>query len=332
MDRRGWTLIVCVLALAAAWWWRMHGDEARSHEPAPKIMLASAAPDASNPAGDTAAATAAPDLLKALSDPPPHSPPPPPPVFPEPLPPWDAKLVDVLPALKTRADAGDHVAACHIGLALSACAMSLSYAPSKAEIRQVDPKDTKQLTFLARRSMDGQRPGREQTCVGLQNTTLTERFRYLQQAADAGNGEAMRAFVDGVPFEESGALVRHAEWLRTYRERTPRYVQQLLARADPEMIRLLGSQADGMRAGLMAQTLELSEHEAAVYFRLRALLYGHPETAIPANWASPENIMAAEREAQILFADRFGGRTIAPQQQRFRRTDPFEVESCRMPP
>jgi hypothetical protein len=336
MDRRGWTLAGGALALVAlALWWRMHGDATASPASAPAApasVLASPAPDVSNPAGDTVAATAAPDLLKALSDPPPHSPPPPPPVFPEPLPPWDAKLVDVLPALKARADAGDHVAACHIGLALSACAMSLSYAPSKAEIRQVDPKDTRQLSFLAMRSMDGRRPGREQTCEGLQDTTIAERFRYLQQAADAGIGAAMRAFVDGGPFEESGALVRHAEWLRAYRERTPHYVRQLLARADPEMVRLLGGQLDGMRVGLMAQTLELSEREAAVYFRLRSLLNGHPETAIPANWASPENIMVAEREAQRLFADRFGGRTIAPQQQGFRRTDPFEVESCRMQP
>jgi len=117
-----------------------------------------------------------------------------------PLPTWDVKLVDVLPEQRVRADAGDVPAACHLGLALSACASLHVSKPSPAELRNLPPDDEATIKRCAHAGMDFLRPGREATCDRLSDADLDSRFRYLQQAADAGNEAAMLAYIEGHAF------------------------------------------------------------------------------------------------------------------------------------
>ncbi|HWT16550.1 MAG TPA: hypothetical protein VN581_12255, partial [Patescibacteria group bacterium] len=203
-----------MLVVATALFWRGRADDGAAQTDAP--VAASAmnveAPDLQAVEARSAAGT--PDLLAALAiDAAQPMPPLPRPTVTEPLPPWDAKLVDVLPALKARADAGDHVAACHIGLALSACALHLSTRPSKAQIRNTPPDDKDAFDFLAMRSTDFSRPGREATCDGLSADDLVIRFAYLQSAADAGNVAALRLYLSSNMFATMDHVVRHPEWL-----------------------------------------------------------------------------------------------------------------------
>ena len=329
MDRRGWTLAGGALALVAmALWWRAHGDEAASPEPAPAaptIAPASHGPDPSNAAGERVEATTAPDLLKALSDPPPSSPPPPPPVLAEPLPPWDAKLVNVLPALKARADAGDHVAACHIGLALSACAMSLSFAPSKAELRQLDPNDDEAVEQLAWRSQDFFKPGRDATCVGLDPSAMEERFAYLQQAADAGNGAAMLAYAEGIPFQFFEAMYRHPEWLEAHRQRAPRYVAELIRRGDRFMAFLLSMHNDGMQISPLGKALQMDELTAATFWYLGRDILSQPKEA----WHGPTPSIErrARERAHALYTRYFEPRPFRSGEFNG-RADMMNVEHC----
>lgn len=329
MDRRGWTLAGGALVLVAlALWWRMHGDATASPASAPAApasVPAAPAPDASNPAGDTVAATAAPDLLKALSDPPPHSPPPPPPVFPEPLPPWDAKLADVLPALKARADAGDHVAACHIGLALSACAAWMDHQPSPAELRQVSPDDKDTIDRMARLSGDMRRPGREKTCDGLPESELEQSFAYLQQSADAGNTTAMLAYAEGIPLQSFNMMFRHPEWLEAHRQRAPRYVAELIRRGDRFMAFLLSMNGDGMQMSLLGKALDMDQTTAATAWYLgREVL---PRQTGDWHWGSPELRQAAQARARTIHRRYFEQRPF--QSGEFKgRSDLMNVELC----
>lgn len=285
--------------------------------------------DSASPSPTTAPSTG--DLIAALAgDEAVTAPPPPPlPPSPEPLPPWDAKLVDVLPALKARADAGDHVAACHIGLALSACAMSLSYAPSKAELRQLDPSDKEAIDRLAWRSQDFRRPGRDATCVGLDPLAMEERFAYLQQAADAGNGAAMLAYAEGVPLQFFEAMFRHPEWLEAHRQRTPRYVAELIRRGDRFMAFLLSMGNDGMQMSLLGKALEMDELTAATFWYLGRDVLDQPKQA----WHGPTPSIerAARERAHALYTRYF-------EQRPFRsgefngRADMVNVEHCRVNP
>ena len=230
MSRR---LILLALALVAATIALRHSrnraddsDTGATTQPAP-LAIRTAPASVQEP--QTGAATASSNsLLAALVAPsPPSPPPPPPPAFPEPLPSWDAKLVDVLPALKARADAGDHTAACHIGLALSACALWVVGQPSAAAIRQMRLNDEDTIERMARLSVDTFRPGRENTCKDLPAQALEQRFAYLQQAADAGNGAAMLAYAEGIPLAAMETAVRHPEWVEAHRRLAPRYTHRI---------------------------------------------------------------------------------------------------------
>ncbi len=172
--------LTALLALAALLFLRQGAEETDGATPA---VVA----DPVDPSADSDRISAAPspsatprtgDLIAALAgdEAQPAPPPPPLPPSPEPLPPWDAKLVDVLPALRARADAGDSIAACHIGLALSACALRADSSPSPAELRNLDPSDEDSLRLLAFRDMDYARPGREATCEGVDRGDLQLAF------------------------------------------------------------------------------------------------------------------------------------------------------------
>lgn len=328
MDQRGWTPTLCVLVVATALFWRGRADddtasiEAASSATATKVgMLADV------PASDAAAveANATPDLLAALADTSQAPPPLPPPTFTEPLPPWDAKLVDVLPALKARADAGDHVAACHIGLALSACAAWMHHQPSPVELRQIDPEDKESIDRAARLSVDIRRPGREKICAGLPESALDERFAYLQQSADAGNAAAMLTYAEGIPLQSFDAMYRHPEWLEAHRQRAPRYVAELIRRGDRFVAFLLSMNSDGMQMSILGKSLQMDEMTAATFWYLGRDIMSQPKEA----WRGPTPAIerTARARAHALYTRYFEQRPF--QSGEFKgRWDMTNVEHC----
>ncbi len=322
-----------VLAIAAALFWRARTDAGASQAersvaaPATKVET----PESPGIETETPAAAGSPDLLAALANDTTQTwaPPPPSPTFSEPLPPWDAKLVDVLPALKARADAGDQVAACHIGLALSACAHAHSYAPSKALIRQVDPNDKEAIDRMAWMTQDIRRPGREATCVGLDPSAMEERFAYLQQAADAGNGAAMLAYAEGVPLQFFEAMYRHPEWLEAHRQRVPRYVAELIRRGDRFMAFLLSMGNDGMQMSPLAKALQMDEPTAATFWYLGRDILSQPKEA----WHGPTPSVerTARERAHTLYTRYFEQRPFRSDEFNG-RSDMMNIEHCRVTP
>lgn len=329
MDRRGWTLALCALAVAAALFWRGLADDGGAQDESPVAVPATkveaAETVASVPDGNAHGTSAKPDLLAVLADTTQAPPPLPPPTFTEPLPPWDAKLVDVLPALKARADAGDHVAACHIGLALSACALYRSHRPSPAEVRQADPDDAEAVDRIARLSGDVTRPAREQTCDGLNDDALDQSFGYLQQSADAGNATAMLAYAEGMPMQNFRVALRHPEWLEAHRERTPRYVAELVRRGDRFAAFLLSMGNDGMQMSFMGRALQMDEMTAATFWYLGREILGQPKS--PWHGATPGIEREARERARSLHDRYFDSRPFRSGEFNH-RADFLKVESC----
>jgi hypothetical protein len=246
-----------------------------------------------------------------------------------PLPPWNASLHEVLPALRARADAGDVAAQCHLGLALTACALVQAMAPSPAELRRLDPEAKDRVGELAQRGVDVWRAGRESTCAGLSRSELDLRFDYLQRAADAGVAAAMLAFVDGLALHTQPAVLEHEDWFLRHRQRTPTYVSALLRRGDRRIAHLLYVNADGQRGSLFAQAMNLDPVATATFWHLGRELQSAPEQ--PAKLVSGDADQRGRANALLLQARYFGavlesGTTFAAQ------PDPLRVEDCRSKP
>ena len=328
MSRR---LILLALALVAATIALRHSrnraddsDTGATTQPAP-LAIRTAPASVQEP--QTGAATASSNsLLAALVAPsPPSPPPPPPPAFPEPLPSWDAKLVDVLPALKARADAGDHTAACHIGLALSACALWVVGQPSAAAIRQMRLNDEDTIERMARLSVDTFRPGRENTCKDLPAQALEQRFAYLQQAADAGNGAAMLAYAEGIPLAAMETAVRHPEWVEAHRRLAPRYLTELIRRGDRYAAFLVSMASDGMQLSFLGKALQMDEMTAATFWYLGREVRGQPGD--PWYGPSPSISQTAQERARAIHRRYFEQRPF--QSGEFQdRHDLMNVERC----
>ena len=248
------------------------------------------------------------------------------PVTPDPLPPWDAQLVDVLPALRARADAGDAVAACHIGLALSACALQGNFGISPAQLRNLDPADEETLNRLAFQGEDLLRPGRERSCAGLGQNTFALRFKYLLRAAEQGNDAAALAFVDGMAFSTVEGWVRHPDLLEVYRARAPELVRQLVARGNQRMAILLWMNAHGWNYSLLPQVLDLDEGARATFFHLGGLVR-HKPSADPGFGFSASVSEAGRQRAAQIYARYFSGKPYTEAESVGLR-DPLRVEAC----
>ena len=327
MPRRPIVVLIVFLAVAVL----LIGSRVRDQSPVSAVapqpdMSSNAAPEtATVPAAVDAAAKTSALLDQLANGAEPAMTIPPPAMALAPLPSWDAKLVDVLPELRARADAGDHVAACHIGLALSACAAWLAHRPSPAQLRQIQPDDDEAIERLAWISADMRRPGREKTCDDLPDVALDDRFAYLQQAADAGNGAAMLAYAEGIPMQSIDAIYRHPEWLEAHRQRTPRYVAELIRRGDRFAAFLLSMNGDGMQMSLLSRALNMDQATTATFWYLGREVMSRPSDE--RTGSTPELKQAAQARARAIHRRYFDQRPF--QSGEFKdRFDMANVERC----
>lgn len=329
MPRRPIVLLIVFLAVAVL----LIGSRVRDQSPVSAVapqpdMSSNAAPEtATVPAAVDAAAKTSALLDQLANGAEPAMTIPPPAMALAPLPSWDAKLVDVLPELRARADAGDVQAACHLGLALSACASFLVSKPSPAELRNLPPEDDATIKRYAFASMDFRRPGREATCEQLSDDALASRFKYLQQAADGGNEAAMLAYIEGSAFPSFSSVFGHAEELEQYRLRTPRYVGELLRRGSRNTAMRLRFGSDGYRVSFLGQVLATDSQTAATFHELGRLVLGDSHGSEGLGHSEAEAAMGRSR-AQAIFARYFEFR--APQKGEFnsKTRDLLRVESC----
>ncbi len=157
--------------------------------------------------------------------------------------------------------------------------------------------------------------------------TCSSRFEYLLRAAERGNDAAALAFVDGAAFTTAEHWVRHPELLEQYQARAPQLVQQLLARGNAQMAILMAFAADGLRASLLPQLLDLDERSRATFLHLGALVRNRPVHIAQLDWFSPEVAEAGRQQATRIHARYFSG-VVYEEAQAQRVRDPFRVEAC----
>lgn len=194
-----------------------------------------------------------------------------------------------------------------------------------AQLRQIQPDDDEAIERLAWISGDMRRPGREKTCEGLSDVALEERFAYLQQAADAGNGAAMLAYAEGIPMQSIDAIYRHPDWLEAHRQRTLRYVAELIRRGDRFAAVLLFMNGDGMQISLLAQALNMDQATTATFWYLGREVMSRPSD----DWtgSTPELKQAAQARARAIHRRYFDQRPF--QSGEFKdRFDMANVERC----
>ena len=250
----------------------------------------------------------------------------PPLASPAPLPRWDAKLVDVLPELRARADVGDIPAACHLALALTACAFTHARQASPALLRVLKPDDKDAIDDVARSSVDYLRNGREATCVGVPEAEFEARFHYLRLAADGGSEAAMLAYVEGMPLLSFETMVRHVDWVEQYRLDAPRHVVQLLRNGSRRAALMLAVEGNGFQATPLAQLLQLDARTAATLHQLGQRVRGEPYTVNHLAF-TPEQEAVGRGRAEVIFARYFGSRSASAKELRS-AADLLDVEAC----
>lgn len=215
-------LLAAVLALAALAGWAL-----RSQQPAPSAPAAAASPaDANSPAPDPTfpAGTA----LERLA----------PPVTAE-LPPPDAPLAQILPALASRADAGDRKAACRLSMELLRC----SHLDDWASIAMPGQDDGDQVSEAGgNEHMDQIRLWQLERQVQCRDVPAPLRGRgghYLIQAARAGEPEAMVRYAEGHHWPPSGRGIVADPDFDAWRREAPAMMRRALESGAPEAAFLL---------------------------------------------------------------------------------------------
>ncbi len=226
-----------------------------------------------------------------------------------PLPPLDAALIDVLPALETRARAGDKAAACRLALDVELCRQQPQLGAAipffeQAAAREATTRDD-DVDFLAR--IDSLHQRAEAVCAGLDVAWIEDRgWRYLLQAAQ-GDARLATRYAASPPMSMTNFLEQPEAWqayaahaahlLRWAGEQGDPRAWYYLQRAYMGRSTLRGMPsaipADPARAALMALVLrEFSD--ASTQRALDADLATLRETLGEARWSAIE----AEADAQ----------------------------------
>lgn len=211
------------LALAFLFWLRPTPHIAPDPPPAPVATLPAA------PMAAPAPIDASPALTRAAA---------------QRRPAGDSRLVDQLPLLQARADAGDADAACRLSVQLLSCQSSQAMLP------YVDPE-------LAQQERTAQAEGRledadrvasillrlahqRHRCEGVASRDIERASGYLRQAALAGQPEAQVRYArgDGLGFHADARFITSEHFENWRREALP-MLEQLLAEGRPEAILLL---------------------------------------------------------------------------------------------
>ncbi len=147
-----------------------------------------------------------------------------------PLPPDDAPLAGILPALAERADAGDRKAACRLSLELLRCSQLIeSEAQAK---RRAEPTEPTEPANAAASEWEARHRAWTNHWLG-QCATVPESLRgqgprYLRQAALAGEPEAMVRYAEGHQWPPSGRGALAGEPFDQWRREAPGMMQRAL--------------------------------------------------------------------------------------------------------
>jgi TPR repeat protein len=298
-----WVLLALVAAGAGTWW-------LASRDVAPRTTL----PPSSDPLAGTAA--------RAPSIEPPAAVPRQPDLPPMPSP--DLTLRDALPSLQSRADAGDSLAACRLGVELLRCAALRSYPPGHDE--SMAQQQAEQEAGGNRAGADRIAMGRalhaqlRDACATVPAALVDRAHHYVRQAALAGEPEAMVRYAAGQTI--TSGLVGFGYVTRPGFDQWRREARPVLMRAIDDGVpeaALLLVMAQARDGGLLGMLLPRDEVEASASLSLARELFGDisavppfaPGPGRPATPVlDPDKAAAAAQMAADWHARGYGGRRL----------------------
>ena len=233
-------------------------------------------------------------------------------------------LRDALPSLQSRADAGDSLAACRLGMELLRCAALGQYGPGHDEFqaRQEAEQEARGNTETAdqiavARAVHAQL---RDTCAVVPKALQDRAHHYVRQAALAGEPEAMVRYAAGETI--TTGLLGLGYTTRPGFDQWRREARPVLMRAMNEGVpeaALLLAIAQGQNVGLLALLLPRDEVEASASLELTRRLFGDvsgvPQFAPGLAHAAappldPESAADAQRMAEDWHTGAFQGRRL----------------------
>lgn len=278
-------LMVAALALCAGVWWWWDPQDPAVPPPSPGSSAPAADADsAPGPNADGTDATASAPLAAA-----------------PPMPAREAPLRDALPSLKARADAGDSLAACRLGVELLLCGslenpfpdhdQDVALAGYEAQLAEAGHLEQANATALARIT----RAQLREACAGIAPDVVQQAHHYVRQAALAGEPEAMIRYAAGETLGGWGFSFIASPAFDQWRREAPQVLRRALEAGTPEAP-LLWLLANRGEAGYLTMLLPRDDVQAGASLALARRLFGDDPAFVP---FTPAEALAPEQQAQV---------------------------------
>lgn len=224
------------------------------------------------------------------------------------LPPADAKVVDIIDALKRRSAAGDGHAACRLAVDLLECRTVLNMALLQPDHGQdAESKFEREGNAAAANYMAQMKLGKllaERRCEGVTQQQIAQAPGLLRQAALTGVNEAMVRYAEGMGVFNDRQLfsVLREPAFDVWRREAPALIQQALQQGDTaSVVVLYGAYSDDLSffAGLVPD----DPVKTYSFRRLIGLLHGNHRD-IPST-LEPTLIRRGEEDAARMHRDYF---------------------------
>lgn len=275
-------LMIAALAICAgAWWWSQEDAVERPAPPESGEPVADARPETTANVAGTAAI--APASLAAAP----------------PMPAKEAPLRDAMHPLKARADAGDSLAACRLGVELLRCSSLESPFPElddwlasqEADFEADGKLEQANATALVRVT----RAQLRRDCAGVSPELIEQAHHYVRQAAMAGESEAMIRYAAGETLGGWGFSFISTPRFDDWRREAPQVLMRALEAGTPEAPLLLMLASQG-QVGYLSMLLPPDDVQARASLALARRLYGDDPAFTP---FMPADALDPARQAQV---------------------------------
>lgn len=227
-----------------------------------------------------------------------------------PLPPQDAPLATVVPALVARAEAGDSRAACRLGMELIRCDQMeqwnrITLGSPDSESQFESEGNFGAANFQAEEKI--WRIERLAQCAEVPAHLRGQGSNYLKQAAYAGDPYAMHAYAEGLHFNLEMRGVALDPHFDAWRRDSPAMMHAALRAGNPTAAFSLFTAYQDDHAPFTALVPD-DTFQAAVFHLLSVRLFGMRDRLSAFTNLDAAGMANAHKEAEALHQRYFGGR------------------------
>ena len=234
-----------------------------------------------------------------------------------PLPLANIPLSEVYDLLQMRADAGDGKAACRLAIELLRCRHSKNaskyFLDQSADMSLLETNDSPKDKLSSQNAMDERRLEileKNKSCQNISDDQYKQVFKYLRQAAYAGESDALVPYIEGVGLGNDLSFIRgRGGNFDAWRSDALPLTQLALQQGLPESVVFLSSgYAEDL--GLFSALLEDDPYQAEVMRQLYFQLFSITPTPLDSHLTIEQNQRALLKSKE-LFANNFHGKVIA---------------------